>query len=763
MKYMFVKFTRDIRKLWAQFFSVFVMAMISLTIFAGMSAVWNAMGESADTYFKESNLADYWIYGMDISEENIAKIRELSYVEDVQASMCLTVDSEGKKEETDIKLTTFDEKTKEVLNPVCMDGEPVNADLEGIWIDEDYAAENKLECGDEITISYGGVQADVEVLGKVLHAENIYFITSGTESISNHEKHGYGYLSKEYATKIFGQHTNQQLRIRLSETIEKEEFQEDAKEILGNTFLTLFEREDIASVWSIYDEQEQIQKMAILFSVIFILLSLLTMYTTMSRLVNNQIVQIGTMKALGFSDRSIYGHYAMFGLFIGILGGAVGTVLGLKVVSPMLLEVKKLTLTVPEWTIAVSKEAIVVWVGIVFICAGASIITARKVIKGVPAQTIRGILEKKNVSKKELRPSKLSYEWLWNVRSIKQNPARYLMGIVAVLGSIVLMVAGIGIMDSMQYSYDLVYEEELCYDYAGTVRTGMHESVKEELSEGNVQYVQNEAANLEKGDRSQKGSVVILSKGDYIRMLEADTDEPLELSEGEVFLTGKMASMLGVSEGDEITYKLDNENEERTAKIHKIIALKMPQGIYMSEETWSEEFVPNLVYMDKNAYDHGKNAEGLNGIVTIEQQHEDTDTIMDSTRAIANILIVAAFVLSAVILYNLGTLNFIEKYREYATMKVLGFYRKELRSMVLKDSLLTLVFGVAFGIPASIGFLKIYVNTVSMENVEWVAHITTPKFVLVVLVVIAFSIAINLLVCRKINKVNMVEALKAND
>lgn len=134
--------------------------------------------------------------------------------------------------------------------------------------------------------------------------------------------------------------------------------------------------------------------------------------------------------------------------------------------------------------------------------------------------------------------------------------------------------------------------------------------------------------------------------------------------------------------------------------------------------------------------------------------------MMDSVHAIMYILILAAFILSAVILYNLGILSCIERYREYATMKVIGFYNREINALIIKESIFHLLIGLAVGIPLSGQFLKLYIGVVSMDSMEWTPTITRGHFWLVVGSVICFSMLIDLIVFRKVKRVDMVESLK---
>ena len=156
-----------------------------------------------------------------------------------------------------------------------------------------------------------------------------------------------------------------------------------------------------------------------------------------------------------------------------------------------------------------------------------------------------------------------------------------------------------------------------------------------------------------------------------------------------------------------------------------------------------------------------KKEESISNIISIKKQQDNMKEMMDSVHSIMYILILAAFVLSVVILYNLGILSYLERYREYATMKVIGFKHSEIMAMVLKESFLNLLIGFVIGIPLSKQFLKLYIRVVSMDSMEWVPIITKDHFLIVIFSVIGFSVLVNLIVSMRIRKIDMVEALKS--
>lgn len=762
MKYLNKKFIRDIKILWPQFLSVLIMAMISVTIYSGMSVVWTGMNQSYEDYAKDSHLSDAFVWGSNISEKQMGKIRNLNYVNKAEPSMAIKVLVNKTEEESDILINTFSSNTLEVMNPVIRSGKPLDSG-DGIWLDEDYANAHALKAGDKLKIYIGNTHLDVKISGTVLQAENIFFITSPTESIPNHLQHGYAYISEAFAKELFGKVVYNQARVQVkpSYNLSKEKFRDDMSDILGADMYSSTLKEDKISIAQVRDEQAQIKKMAILFSAVFILLSILSMYTTMSRLVNNQIVQIGTMKSLGYSNSQIYFHYGLYGFLVALIGSIGGMLAGYFAIAKMIMGIKQSTLTLPQWNKVVGIDCLILILTIIFICTISSLLTVRKVTKTVPALTIRGISENKVESTKELKKSRMSYKWLWSFRAIKVHPVRYFMAVIAVIGSIVLMVAGIGIWDSLSDSYSQVFEKQYDYQYAGNIQGQSYEQVRAAFGKYRVQFAKVDSATFSYKNKEKEGVFLALDAGHQIHLFEHGTGKSIDLYQQDAVITYKMAQLLHIKNGDVLSYTISNTSELKKIKITAIADAKLPQGIFIARNK-SNDFIPNTIYFaDSDGYSFAKDQPYISGLISIDQQKNNMDDMMESVHSIMYILIFASLVLSAVILYSLGILTFIERYREYATMKVLGFYEKEIAGMVFIECCLNLIPGLVIGIPLSIQFLKVYVNVVSMDNMEWAPYVSTLHFGVILGVVIMFSVFISLLVCGRIKRVNMVEALKS--
>ena len=770
MRYLNKKFRRDFAASLPQFFSVFMMVAVSVTIYSGMSAVWTGMARSYAAYAEQTNLADAYAAGEAFPEDSIEEVRRLPFVSKAAGSLLVRAEGGAADEKNAFYVNTFDDATLEVMSPLVRSGEPLGQDASergdgGIWIDEDYANAHGISTGDLVTLDFGVAARTLEVKGTVLDPEYLYFITSHVDTVPDHVGNCYAYMTEGCAEDIYGAVPYNQLRLRFVDgtartNLVRDELREDLEGIFGDTLRSVQLREDKATIDQVNSEMEQIQKMAALFSLVFLLLSLLSMHTTMSRLVGNQVVQIGTLRSLGYGRGSIYLHYGMFGTLVALLGSAFGLVLGLIVVAPLVMAIKQSTLTLPSWDRIIGPDTAVLIAVILAVCTVSAITTARRIVRHAPAQTIRGHVEEERASLRKHARSKMSYGTLWMRRSVAAHPVRFAMAVISVAGSLMLMVAGIGVWDSLNSSYDEVFDHEYSYRYAGNLAGISSKAVAEDLGDEPYQLSQVASATLACGEAEMDGVLTVLDEGEQLHLFSAHDGSEVDLSSVSAAMSRKAAEDLGVTVGDTVSYRLDDASENTDVTIGAIVDARVPQGVFISADR-VDDFIPNTIYLGSEEARKTAGSLGyVRDVVSVEHQRSNVDEMMGSVRSIMYILMLASFVLSAVVLYNLGILSYIERVREYAAMRVLGFLDREIDGIVLRETLLNVVSGLALGVPLSLAFLRVYVRTVSMEGVEWVPYIEPGHYVLALACVMAFSFFISWLVCRRIRRIDMVEAFK---
>lgn len=757
MGYLIIKMLRDIKKYWMQFISVFFMALISIMIFSGMASVWNGASISAKNYSNRTNLADQWVYTKGFNENIKDELKDIKGVRKVTLASSLQTTLSGT--ENNVKLNAMD--NTDCLKPELIEGEKYDVNSDGIWLDSKFAKKNRIKIGDEISLEFKMKHQSFKVKGFVLDSEYIYYTGSFSETIPNHKKYGYAFVSKENFNKLSPYPFYTEIRLKTDAKISESKL----KNVVGESYIKTSTRENLDSYNTLKKETDQMKKMSVLFSMIFILLSLLTMYTSMVRLIGKQKIIIGTMKAIGINKSTIRLHYAFYGFIISALGSVVGLILGRKVTSPSLLKVKQTVLTMPHWDLIQAHASYLLIALMILICMSAALFATNKALKGMPAETMRNANNMDIVAKQPLIEksnfiwSKISYYWRWVLRDISRNKIRFVMGIVGVMGGMVLLVAGLGIKQSIDYSNDYVFDKQYNYEVRAVIVDSR--SISKVNTEKQLNY--ETEMDLKFGGQTKK-EIFVASENKNLIRYEDMSGKLINLDNESAVITHKLATKLNIKKGDYVKIRLLGENDWVNVKISNITKTLSPQGIAVSKKYYEEnfgEFNPNVILANNISEGELKDIGGFNSIITKARQRSNLDELVESVNSIVRLLIMASFLLTIIILYNLGTLNFIEKTREYATLKVLGFMQKEIRGIVIKDCILVIAIGWIIGIFVSTAFLKVYVKIVCFDNFEWIAFINFKLLAICSLTVIATSLIINLIMSAKVRKIDMVESLKS--
>lgn len=758
MGYLLKKMLRDIRSNWTQFVSVFLMAMISVLIFSGMASVWTGLNSEVDAFVKETNMADLWVRAMSVTEDDWEAIKDLKEVE--TASRCMSASFSVTDSSSELQVSYVDNDT--VSHPLLIAGvEYDNEAQDGIWIDQNFAEKNNLRIGDRLRLDGLTGEAEFEVKGTIMSPEAIYYTGSITETVPNYEKYGYAFVSEAGMLRLSPQILFTQLKLKTTEKLEDSALEA----ILGERYICTQDTDTYIPFARSHQESSQIRKMAILFSSVFILLALMTMYTSMVRLVNRQKTLIGTLKALGTGSNAIRLHYACYGLVIPILGGILGLIIGRYTVSPALMKVKQSTIYLPQWSLIHSPASFALIGVIAVCCVFASVWAAQKCLKGMPVDIMRDNAmskTKKSAAKETGFAAKLSYEWRWTLRNIWQNKIRFLMGIVGVVGGMVLMIAGFGVKDAINGSNDFVFSQQFHYETKAILAPGSTRFDWDEES----QWIQE--ANIElktKHNEVKQTIMTVCDEGDMLAFYNSQ-DEECALPQSGAVISRKLAHDLGIEPGDTVEVRVFGVQDWLTVTIVDTVKTLSPQSIFLSKQAYEAldmSFQPSALLTASMDTEALKSNPQIKSVITRQQQIDNTNTIAESVMTIVKLLIVASVVLSVVILYNLGILSYVERIRDYATMKVLGFYQKEIRSIAIRECLLTTVIGWIIGLPLGVEFLKLYIRIISFDTFEWIAAVQPMTLVIASAIIVGVSIGVNLLLSRKVKKIVMVEALKSVD
>ena len=552
-------------------------------------------------------------------------------------------------------------------------------------------------------------------------------------------------------------------------------------------------REDALTEYQGYgDNADRMRSIGKVFPVLFFLVAALISLTTMTRMVEEQRVQIGTMKALGYGKAAIAGKYIGYAL-IATLGGSIfGVLIGEKILPLVIIYgymilYKHLPAILLPYHMSYALQASGIAVACTLI---ATIASCYKELAAEPAELMRPAAPKQGkrilLERIGIIWKHLNFTWKSTVRNLIRYKKRFFMTIFGIGGCMALMVVGFGLKDCIYEIVSLQYEKVQFYD----ATTYMSDDISEENGQQIQEYLDQNTdvkgtieVHMQKIDvksASGKKTLYLMVPSDDEKIEDflsfhsrTNKDEVYSLKKDEVILTEKIASLLNVKEGDQLTIE-DKDRGDQTVTIGAICENYMSHYLYLSPEKYEELYgkpieYNTIIYSVKDGKDDqiekiGTKLLAMDGVLNVSYTSSiegRLDDMLRSLNLVIVVLIVSAGMLAFVVLYNLNNINITERQRELATLKVLGFYDGEVASYVYRENILLTIIGSVVGMVLG-NFLHRYtILTVEVEEAMFGRQIHWQSYLYSFLFTVAFSLFVNWVMFYKLKKIDMVESLKS--
>ena len=552
-------------------------------------------------------------------------------------------------------------------------------------------------------------------------------------------------------------------------------------------------REDALTEYQGYgDNADRMRSIGKVFPVLFFLVAALISLTTMTRMVEEQRVQIGTMKALGYGKAAIAGKYIGYAL-IATLGGSIFGVLAGEKILPFIIIYAYMILYkhLPAILVPYHMSYALQASGIAVACTLiATIASCYKELAAEPAELMRPAAPKQGkrilLERIGIIWKHLNFTWKSTVRNLIRYKKRFFMTIFGIGGCMALMVVGFGLKDCIYEIVSLQYEKVQFYDAATYMSDDISEENRQQLHDyldQNADIKETIEARMQKTDvksASGKKTLYLMVPSDNEKIEDflsfhsrTNKDEVYSLKKDDVILTEKMASLLNVKVGDELTIE-DEDRGDQTVTVGAICENYMSHYLYLSPEKYEELYgVPaeynTIIYSVKDGKDDqiekiGTKLLSMDGVLNVSYTSSiegRLDDMLRSLNLVIVVLIVSAGMLAFVVLYNLNNINITERQRELATLKVLGFYDGEVASYVYRENILLTIIGSVVGMVLGNLLHRYIILTVEVEEAMFGRQIHWQSYLYSFLFTVAFSLFVNWVMFYKLKKIDMVESLKS--
>lgn len=763
MSFLLKKMVRSVKQFKLQFISVFLLALLSVIVYSGLEGVWNGMRHEFDSYVDETNLADEWVLASYFTDEDVAKIEKLEGVTDVSKRVRVTVGTVD-KEGNDSYLSLDTVGNGNITSMHIVEGSVHSSDItNSVWLDADYARENDISVGEKLTLNYGGISAEPIVAGIIMSAERAHYAGTADYYSPDHQRFGYGFFSDDLLNTFDIKINCNLLEIKSDGS---SSVKDNINELMGERFLAYYDRDTLFDVAFVSNQVKNLRRMSILFSALFILLSVLSMHTTIKRLIDAQSSDIATLKSLGFSNKSLILHYSMYGFFVSVIGTIIGYACSFPF-SKVIQKTQRTLISLPEWPVKHTIGSLIVIVLIIFLSTLTSIIAAKKTMVGLPAEFGQKGIKHNRKSLFEIIPAiwnKIGFGMKWTMRDASAHKTRIALGIVSVCGSFMLLMVGFGMPDSITSLTERTYNDDFAYSCKISLNsTNTPEEVMALQQQLNGQFIETiqSKVRVNNSDDTYFKPVTVFSEGDYMNLKTTGGDK---LGDSGMYITEGMAEKLDVRKGDKVTIFPSLSGQSYEFEIADIVDSSMPQSFYINDKFWASSgatFLPtHMLTGEIDNIDEIKADKRVSQVITIEHQKENFKNFRAAMMGVFTLMRLVASVLVVIVLYNLSTLSFLERTKEYNTFRVLGFHYNEIRALASFENVIILLVGSLLGLPLGFKFLGVYCATFSNDTMKYVSDISNISLAFVCSIVVFCTVVTTLLLSLRIRKIDMVQALK---
>lgn len=823
---------REIKRTFTKFLSIFAICALGVAFFAGIRATSPDMKEAGDRLYNTYNLSDISVISTSgLTADNIRDLESIEGIQAVRASLFVDAMARGTGEkEKNLRLYSMPIKLKSEYAPLIdlipdygIDTSP-EYEINGVEIVSgrmplndtetalDYTLEGSLvkQLGDEITLTTSGGTVTLRVVGFIRSPMYISMFERGTSSIGNGTSDGFAYASgnaiSSLGTKLPVMSLLNTYYTRADIVISGKEglsAYSDEYEALVNEATDRIE--DYASTqsgtWYIQDRSgnpgysdysentDRIAAVGDVFPLIFFIVAALVCLTTMTRMVEEQRIEMGTMKALGYGGWQIAMKYAVYAMSACISGGVVGAIIGFKLFPYVIMKGYSIMYYLGKLETPYRADIAFMAIAAMAVCTAAATFSACYAsLKEVPATLMRPKAPKAGrrvlLEKIPFIWKKLSFTSKVTVRNLFRYKKRFFMSVIGIAGSGALLVTAFGLNDSIFGIIEKQFGDIWQMDVQAYVYEAMPLGDMQELLGKNpanddfdsVMFCLDSQMECKNGGKSQSGVHLlgVESAGSMARRINLHNGgAPVTLDDSGVVVTAKLAETLSIKVGDEINMRTGGE--DHLMRVIGIADNYVYHYVYITAAYYETVFGKAMQY---NGF-MGNLKDGLTDetmdamssqllsdsrMYTVRTIGSIYDSVWDSLSIlnyVVLVLILGSGMLTFVVMLNLTNINIGERMRELATLRVLGFYDKEMYDYIFRENNALSVIGAFVGLVFGKIMHLFVIRTCEVDMVMFVRSAKPLSYVYAFALTIAFSLIVNLLMRPKVRAIDMVESLKS--
>lgn len=786
------KMFRDIKQNLSQFITIFLMVLIGVMVYVGIEAYMDGMTSAADNFYKNNNIQDLNVMG-NLSDKDLDKIKSLDNVKNAEKKLVVNAIDKDDKDKTYL-LSFIDSNNISKFH--IMDGEKFDVNKKGAWVDNFYAEKNNLKVGDTIKIKYDTFSLEEKILGLINVPDHIYDVKDESELVPNRENFGFVYLSvneipesyikdlvmkemKITDEKIFDKYVKDfnykeyipynYIMVDVNKKKNVTSVKEDIEDNVSNA-KAIVKIEDTMSYQRYQGEIDEGASYVGIFSGLFLFIAMLSVITTMTRVVKKQKLQIGTMKALGIKNSKIVMHYVSYGFFVSLAAAIVGIILGKYFIGTFFLNMEMDYFEVPNGVPVVKPLSYLVALLVVMVVSFITYLTCRKELAKKPAEALRNEVPNVKVSSLNLSTKgifkKLNFSSKWNYRDILRNKFRTVTAVVGIVGCCMLIVCAFGMLNSMNHFIKLQFEDLYNFNYKLSLKENLKDDELKVLTD---KYGDNTSETLtietKIGKEREANTIFVTNAGNLVRF-QNENGKFIKVNKNNgVYITRKLADQKNLKVGNTIKWHIYGVNKYYESKIVGLTKDPQVQNLTMTKEYLESldiDYKPDSLYTNTDLKGI-KDIKNVSLVQDINELKNSLESMLSMMKSMIMLIIVFAVGLGAIIIYNMGILSYSEKQYQFATLKVLGFSNKKIKKIFVQQNNWITVLSIIIGLPTGYYMTSWIFKSVIADNYDFSAYINLSTYLIAIIGTILVSTIVSRMLSKKVNKIDMVSSLKANE
>lgn len=791
MGLLFKKLWRDIKEAKGQFGSILVVIVIGVLFYVSLNSTLRNLRFASEQYFTAYRLADQWATFQKAPETVVNRIRSLPEVKQATGRVVKDQQLEIAGHDAIIRLITLPDRRSEVVNDVMLKAGRYFSENETnqCLVSEAFFNAQGLRFGDKLEPVINGNRLKLKVIGVVKSPEYVYELRDGEELVPDPKRFGLVYLKQSYGQAVLGFNGSvNEVSILLKDGADPDRVRRKLEKTLRRYgLIEIVQKKDQLSYNTFSGEIEQLTSLSGIFPVIFLLVAAAIIYITMTRIIENQRIQIGTLKAMGYGNASIMAHYLSYAAGIGLAGSTVGSWLGLYL-GGILMQVYNEVYQLPLEQMKTHYDLILPasLLALAF-CLMAGFNACKNELRLAPAESMRPKAPKTGTKTwlERIGPLWRSFNFSWKIilRNLFRYKKRALLTSVGIILATALLVAAVGLNDSIGFlvkqQYSTIQQYDLKVSFNTMVDPAELSYIRSLPGVTRVEPVSAVGVEISHGWRSKKVGLVGLLPDARLYRVADRKGQTVPVPAGGILIPEQLSRVLGAGIGDQVTLKplWPGRNDERNLKrvrIKGVVSQYIGQSVYSRPDLCGtlldEERIANqaLLTLERPAA-AAKVTAKIKEMPVVNSVQSKADTVANIEKALEQsafsigFMIAASGLLAFAVVYNITTINIFERRRELATLKVLGFTPAEMRRLVFNENLI--ITGLASGVGLLVGrsLLDFLVLDSSTDNMSFPAVLHDSSYGVALLLIFAFTISANLILMKKVHAVNMVEALKSSE